>query len=220
MIKSSKAGGGAPWAGALALGLSAILAAAVLAGRMEWQGLLHTWYLSRGAGLAAYLLLWLSVCTGLLQSLGLLKGVASPLANIDIHGFTAAAGLHAAVFHAVVLLWDRYIAFSPVHILIPFAPGFRPLLVGMGSLALYGLLAVIASTHLRARLTPRLWRAIHLSSLAALALAMAHGIILGTDTGHPAVSFMYRFTGIVAGALVLLRLHKGVRNHARAGGGG
>jgi methionine sulfoxide reductase heme-binding subunit len=207
-------GPGIPWAGGATLALAAFAAGLLLSGRTGLAAILQTWYLSRAAGLIAYVLLFLSVAVGLLQSSGFLKGTTSPLANIDIHGFLSVTALYATIFHAVVLVWDQYIPFRWSDILLPFAGAFKPALVGLGSVAFYLALLVTLSTYLRAKLSAKAWRSLHWSSLIAFAFALIHGLFLGTDTNLPAVGFLYRFTGIGVAVLISYRIYKEVRAYA------
>jgi methionine sulfoxide reductase heme-binding subunit len=200
-------GNGFPWAGAGALALAGLAAGAVLAGPELLGAWLQPWYLTRAAGFVAFVLLWASVCIGLLQSTGFFKGVTSPLANIDLHTYLSLAALYATTFHAVILLFDRYVPFRLAEILIPFAGDYKPALVGIGGVAFYVALAVTVSTYLRARLKPNVWRTIHLSSLGAFALALGHAAALGTDTRAPAAGFLYRFCGLSVLVLVLYRVY-------------
>lgn len=208
-----------PWAGVAAL-TTAALVAGLLVGPVSWANLLNTWYLTRAAGLVAFVLLWASVTLGLLQSIGLLKGVTSPLANVDVHGFVSLGALYATVYHAVVLLWDRHTPFTWTEILVPFASGHEPVLVGLGIISFYVALGATITTYLRGKLTPRLWRWIHLFSLVGFFLALAHGVLLGTDTELTAVGYLYRFTGISVAFLLLCRVYKGVWGNANSTRGG
>lgn len=204
-----------PLAGALGLGLTVVGVGLLIATTPLSLGLLlRPWSLSRAAGLIAYVLLWASVVLGLLQSTGLLKGTTSPIANIDVHNFIALAAIYTGLFHGLILLWDSYISFSLTDILVPFAGSFKPALVGMGSASLYLMVLVTITTYLRGRLRPTTWRRIHLISLAGFVLALAHGLLVGTDAAAPAVAFLYRFTGFSIVALLGHRVYKGVFGHA------
>ncbi|HYG60670.1 MAG TPA: ferric reductase-like transmembrane domain-containing protein [Symbiobacteriaceae bacterium] len=208
-----------PWVGIAALGAATFGAGAVIAGQASLQGLLHPWYLTRAAGIIAFLLLWASVCAGLLQSTQFLKGASSPLANIDIHTFLSLGALYATTFHVVILLFDRYVKFSLADLLIPFASEYKPVLVGLGGLAFYIALGVSVSTYLRSKLNAKVWRAIHLTSLVAFALALVHGAVLGTDRHAAAVAFLYRFAAISVVALTGYRVYLGVKKRANSAGG-
>lgn len=199
------------WPGIAAMALSIAVSGALLR-NADPAGMLNTWYLTRASGLVAYALLFGSVAVGLLQSLGMLQGVTSPVANVDVHEHLSLGALYATVFHAVILLWDRYVPFTLAEVLVPFASDFEPAAVSLGILALYAMLLVIVSTYLRPRLQSRHWRAFHLISLVAFLFALIHGVATGSDTGHPAVAYLYRFSGISVGLLSAWRLAKGVRS--------
>lgn len=199
-----------PCAGVAAL-LLAIALAGLLLSRLDLQAVLHPWYLTRAAGLIAFLLLWAAVAVGLLQSLGMLKGVTEPGANLDVHEHLSLWSLYAATFHAVILLWDRYVPFDWFELMVPFLSDYKPVLVAWGIGAFYLTLVVTVTTYLRARLTTRVWRAIHLLSLLAFLFALVHGVAIGTDATHPAVAYLYRFTSLSAGLLLSFRVLKGVR---------
>lgn len=199
-----------PWAGSLALILG-VTVAGIFLWRVDFTAMFQPWYLSRAAGLIAYALLWASVSVGLLQSLGMLKGVTGPVANLDVHEYLGLWSIYAATFHAVILLWDHYVPFDLWEITLPFVSDYKPGLVAPGIAALYITLLVTVTTYLRTRLSTRLWRGIHLLSLVGFLFALFHGAAMGTDAGHPAVSYLYRFTGISVGLLLILRLFKEVR---------
>ncbi|MFZ5825888.1 MAG: ferric reductase-like transmembrane domain-containing protein [Bacillota bacterium] len=199
-----------PWAGVAALLLATALTGLLLA-RLDLQAVLHPWYLTRAAGLIAYLMLWAAATVGLLQSLGMLKGVTGPGANLDVHEHLSLWAIYATTFHAVILHWDRYVSFDWYELTIPFLSDYEPASVALGIGAFYLTVLVTVTTYLRSRLTPRVWRAIHLLSLPAFLFAIVHGVLLGTDADHPFVAYVYRFTAISAGLLVALRMLKGVR---------
>jgi predicted ferric reductase len=100
-----------------------------------------------------------------------------------------------AGMHAVVLLGDAYIGFSIANLLVPFTAPYRPLWTGLGTLALYLGVALIASFYLKRLVSRKLWRALHYLTYAVFALALLHGIMAGTDSGLTVVRWMYVLTG-------------------------
>lgn len=204
-----------PIAGILLL-LAAIagLVMVLLSGGVSVTALVNSWYLTRALGLLAYVLLWASLCLGILQSSGFLKGATSPVANLDLHEFLSTAALYTTVFHVVILLWDRYVTFTPTDLLIPFAGSYKPGLVGIGVVAMYITAMAIVTTYLRGHMSPKVWRWLHLTSIIGFALALAHGLLIGTDSTAPAIGFMYRFTGMSASALLIYRTVLGVKRNA------
>ncbi len=195
-----------PWAGLVTLVVAIGLAGLLLAGSpVDPTRWLQPWYLTRASGITAYLLLWTAVAVGLLQSLGMLQGVTAPLANLDVHEHLSLWSLYATVFHAVILLWDSYVPFSLAAITVPMLSAFKPVLVSLGILTFYLGLLVTVTTYLRSRMAASTWRMIHLLSLVAFVMALAHGVLLGTDTSQPLVAYMYRFTGISVAGLAVYR---------------
>ena len=96
------------------------------------------WYLSRASALAAFVLLWVSMASGLIISNKLARIWPGAFTAFDLHQFTSLLGLGFAVLHVLTLLGDRYIGYSLVQVLVPFANApYRPLWVALGQVALY-----------------------------------------------------------------------------------
>ena len=95
----------------------------------------------------------------------------------------------------IIVDYDPDSRFSLLDLLIPFRAPYRPLWTGLGSLALYLSVALIASFYLRAVVSRRVWRAFHYVTYLAFLLALVHGLMAGTDTAQPAVYWRYVATG-------------------------
>lgn len=154
------------------------------------------WYLSRTSALAAYALLWTSMMLGILLTSKLARLWPGGPTAFELHQYTGLLGLLLAVFHAFILLGDRYIGFSLQQILVPFgAAPFKPVWVGLGQVGLYLTLVVTASFYLRRRIGQRAWRLLHGLSFLMFAMALVHGIMSGTDTTNLWVRAMYWSSG-------------------------
>ena len=164
------------------------------------------WYMSRGAGLVSYVLLWATTAWGLLVSTKLVKGlVAAPFAA-GLHEFLSLATLSFAAFHGLVLLGDRYINFSLIDVVYPFAATYRPGWVGLGQVGFYLTAALVLSFYVRKKVGPRTWRAVHFFTFPAYGLVLVHGITSGTDSSALPVQVMYLATGTAIVFLVYYRL--------------
>jgi predicted ferric reductase len=139
------------------------------------------WYLSRASGLASYALLSISMLLGLLLSTRLAKEWPGGATAFVIHEHMAILGLAFGLFHALVLLGDRHTTFTLAEILLPFGACYRPLAVGMGQIALYGMAVLVGTSYVRKRIGQRVWRWIHFGSFAVFVLASAHAVVVGTD---------------------------------------
>lgn len=158
------------------------------------------WYLSRATAVVSFGLLWLSMVFGLLMTSKLSRAWPGGPTAFELHQHTSLLGLAFALFHALILLGDRYVQATLAQVLVPFAyPGGEPLWVGLGQIALYGLAAVGLSFYVKERIGRALWRLIHFASFAVFALSLAHGIWSGSDSASPLVAGVYW----VAGASVL-----------------
>jgi predicted ferric reductase len=164
------------------------------------------WYLARSSALVAYGLLWLAMLLGLLMSGRLAQLWPGGPTAFDLHQYTSLLGLAFALFHALVLLGDRYILATLPQILTPFAyVGFAPLWVGLGQLALYGMALVGLSFYVRDRMGRRLWRLVHVLSFAVFTLALAHGVMSGSDTEVAHIRVFYWASG---GSVLFLSVYR------------
>jgi predicted ferric reductase len=170
----------------------------------------HTyWYLTRAAGIVAYLLLFASVALGLVMTTDLLPRRLERFRVFDLHRFVAVLALVVTVIHALIVLPDAYIGFTPKELFVPFASPYRATWMAFGAIALYLSLAVVASFYLRPRVPYAAWRALHYVTFVVFALALAHGAGAGTDTQSMWARDMYAVTGFVVFDLLVFRLVRG-----------
>ncbi len=160
------------------------------------------WYLSRASALVAYALLWMSMVLGLLITNKMARIWPGGPTALDLHQHTGLLGLAFSLFHGLVLTGDKYIGYTLPQVFVPFSnPAYRPLWVGLGQVGFYLLAVITLSVYLRRLIGNRTWRLVHYLSFAVFLLALAHGLLSGTDTGDPWVQGMYWTSG---GSLLFL----------------
>lgn len=153
-----------------------------------------TWYITRAAGLTAYLLLWLSTAYGLAVPSRILDGMLHGSYTFEFHQFISLLAIGFTILHVVVLMFDQYAPFSLVQVLVPFLSTYRPGWVGVGILGFYIVLLVTITFYIRDRIGMKTFRAIHLLSLLSFVGAAIHGFFAGTDSPLPGVTLMYVVT--------------------------
>ena len=164
------------------------------------------WYLSRASAIAAFVLLWMSIVLGLSLTNRTARIWPGGPVVYDLHQHASLLSLVAALFHALILMGDRYIAYSLSTVLTPFASvDYQPFWVGLGQIGFYLLALVGLSFYIRRWMGTRMWRIVHYLSFGVFVLALAHGIMSGSDTSAPAVALLYWIAG---GSVVFLTLHR------------
>lgn len=152
------------------------------------------WYLTRAAGLTAYLLLWLSTLWGLALPAKIFEGKLHGAFTFEFHQFISLLSVGFTLAHIGVLLFDAYLPFSLAQILLPFISDYRPFWTGVGVLSLYIVLLVTITFYLKDKIGLRVFRAIHVTSLLGFFGAALHGLAAGTDSALPAVQWIYAGT--------------------------
>jgi predicted ferric reductase len=195
------------------IGLAALVFL-VAALRPAWLGVLPAsftgpephgyWFLSRASGIAAYVLLWISTVIGIGITSRLTRVWPGGPAAIDLHEFASLLGLGLLGVHVAVLLGDRFIVYSPLSLFVPFVGAYRPLEVALGQVAFWLLLPVTFTFYLRRWIGYRTFKVIHYASFLVFALALAHGVTSGSDTGL--VAPVYWLTGLSVVALTVARI--------------
>ena len=110
------------------------------------------WYVARSAGLVAWALLAASVLWGLALSTKILSPQVRPNWILDLHRWLGGLALTFTGVHVVSLLFDTYVQFGLVSVLVPFATGWHPGAVAWGVVSLYLLAAVEITSLLKARI--------------------------------------------------------------------
>lgn len=149
------------------------------------------WYVTRAAGICAYVLLACATALGLFQSLARALEVRAGWALAELHQFVALIAGAFVALHLLALALDPFLHFSVINLALPVSEPYRPFQVALGVLGLYALLVVLASSWLRSRLSYALWRGLHMTSFALFALVTAHGLLAGTDASAPWMKGVY-----------------------------
>jgi methionine sulfoxide reductase heme-binding subunit len=164
------------------------------------------WTTSRASGLAALMTVSLAIACGLLMALRVpaLRRRAPELRAA--HQALANATFALIGVHAVSLLFDPVLRPGLAGVLVPFAGAYRPLPTALGQIAAYGILALGATFYIRRRIGTARWRRAHRFLPAFWLLAVAHGLLVGTDITRPWALAALAAPVAVAAALVVTRL--------------
>ncbi len=155
------------------------------------------WYVTRSAGIIAYLLLWFSTVWGLAVPSKLLTPVIEHTFTFDFHEFISLLSIGFVLLHVVVLTIDRFLPYTPFQILVPFLSPYRPFWVGMGILGFYISLLVTVTFYLRSKIGVKTFRSLHVLSLLGYLGVTLHGLYAGTDSPLIAMSLLYKGTALV-----------------------
>lgn len=163
------------------------------------------WYLARAAGLIAYLLVWQATVLGLLITNRFARFWPGGPVAFEVHQHASLLGTGFTLFHALVLLGDRYIGYQLWQIALPWAGDYRPLWVGLGQIGFYLMLLVGFSFYVKSRIGLRVWRAIHWLSFGVFGLALLHGLLSGSDSSVAGVQALYWLSG---GSVLFLTIYR------------
>jgi predicted ferric reductase len=154
------------------------------------------WYVTRSAGIIAYLLLWFSMILGLAVTSKYMDLMLDRLFTYDFHQFISLLSIAFLLVHILVLLVDKYLPYSVAQILVPFISPYRPFWVGIGVISFYVILLVTITFYIKKSIGMRSFRVIHYLSLAGFLGGLLHGFFSGTDTALPAMKIVYYATGL------------------------
>jgi DMSO/TMAO reductase YedYZ heme-binding membrane subunit len=164
------------------------------------------WYVARASGLVAWALVVASCTWGLLHALRTFGRRPSPSWMLSTHRYLSALAVAAVAVHVVALLADGYVQFSVTDVLVPLVSPWHPVAVAWGIVGMYLLAAIEVTSLVRARLSPRTWRRVHMLSYVLLALVTIHLLTAGTDATDllPVTSAVLIGVAAVFGAAMLL----------------
>ncbi|NMO53189.1 ferric reductase [Actinoplanes sp. TBRC 11911] len=141
------------------------------------------WYFGRGSGVVSLVLLSLVVALGVAARSGRTPFGLPRFAVSMLH---RNVGLTAVVFlsgHVLSLLFDPYAQLRVFDLVVPFAGNYRPLWLGLGTVGLDLLAAIVVTSLLRRRIGASGWRAVHWLAYLCWPVALLHGLGTGTDRG-------------------------------------
>jgi len=156
-----------------------------------------TWYITRAAGWVAYFLLWFSMVWGLAIPTKFFERVLSPTFAVDFHEYISLLSIGFIILHVSVLMFDQYLPFSLIQILVPFLSSYRPVWVGLGVLGFYLTLLVTITFYLRKKIGQKRFKAIHTLSLIAYLGVVIHAFFAGSDSSIGAVQLIYLSTFMI-----------------------
>ena len=171
------------------------------------------WYLSRATAFVSLSLLWVSMALGLGVTNKMARFWPGAPATFAIHEYVSLLGLAFAMFHALVILGDKYISFTLTQILIPFSTlDYKPFWVGLGQVGFYTWAIVALSFYIRSTIGQKTWRLLHYLSFGMYLLALFHGIFSGTDSSAAWAQQYYWFSGASLLFLVFVRILNAIAN--------
>ncbi len=141
------------------------------------------WYLGRGAGVVALVAFTVTLVLGILTRSGRPLFTLPRFAVAEVHKTTSLLATTLLATHIVTLTLDAKAQLRWVDAVLPFTGAWRAGWVGLGTLALDLVIAVVATSLLRPRIGRRVWRAVHWAAYAMWPLAFAHSLGTGTDAG-------------------------------------
>jgi methionine sulfoxide reductase heme-binding subunit len=164
------------------------------------------WYLTRGTGIVALILLTGSVALGIANVRRVRLPGAPRFVTLGLHRAASLLAVAFVAVHVLTAVADGYVPLTVVDAVVPFSSAYHPLWIGLGAISLDLLLAVVLTSLLRRRIGYRAWRLVHWTAYASWPIALLHSIGTGTDAGSGWMTVLIVGLVSVMIAAVLARL--------------
>lgn len=175
------------------------------------------WYAIRGAGFVAAALLILLMISGIGQVTGLIYRYIEPIKAWAIHKALAYALCASIAIHVGLLLIDKFVPFSLVQILVPFASHYNngtklggislgSIAVTLGILAMYGVAIIVASSLGWIDTKKKAWRKLHYLGYLVALFVFLHAISVGSDLKYGTFREAWIAAGVLVSIAIIARL--------------
>lgn len=139
------------------------------------------WYTTRATGLAALVLLTLTVVLGIATANRFSTRSWPRFAQQDLHKRISAVTLVFLAVHVLTSVIDTYVDIGWAAAVVPFTSPYDRFWVAVGTIGADLMLAVAVSSVIRQRISARTWRALHWLAYLSWPVALAHAFGMGTD---------------------------------------
>ena len=164
------------------------------------------WYLTRGTGLVALILVTASVLIGIAASM---RAGGTRMPRFVVSGLHRNVSLLTVAFivvHVITTIADAYAPITFVDAVVPFISAYRPIWLGLGALAFDIILALVITSLVRVRIGLKTWRGIHWFAYACFPITVVHALGTGSDASqHWLLAVVAGCVGLV-GIAILARL--------------
>jgi sulfoxide reductase heme-binding subunit YedZ len=164
------------------------------------------WYLMRASGVVSLLLLTLVGALGIATTTRLRPGRVPRFVTLGLHRNVSLLAVSFLSVHVLTAMIDPDATVRAAAVVLPLPSDRYGLWLGLGALALDLIIALIVTSLLRQRLSPRIWRALHYLAYLAWPVALVHGAAIGTDSGALWMLAVDAMCIAIFGAAVALRL--------------
>ena len=132
------------------------------------------WYASRATGVVALVLLTVVFAIGIAVSRQSRVAGLPRFAVTDLHRNLSLLAVAFVGVHVLTAVLDTYVSIPALAIVIPFTSGYERFWLGLGTVALDLIIAVILTSLVRGRLPRRWWRPVHLLAYLSWPVRLWH----------------------------------------------
>ena len=172
------------------------------------------WYLTRGTGAVALVLLTVSVVLGLVGTVRFTAPRWPRFAIDTLHRDVSLLVIVILVLHILTTVLDGFAPITLLDGIFPFLSPYRPFWLGLGTLSFDLILAIVITSLVRVRLGYRSWRAVHWLAYVSWPIAVLHTLGTGSDVKQ---WWLLLLTAVCTGAvLVAVLVRIGTVDRSRA----
>ena len=139
------------------------------------------WYLMRATGIVSLILLTGVLTLGIVTAQRWRTPRLPLFVTAQVHRSVSLVAVAFLAIHVTTAIADPVAQVALAAALVPFSSQYAPFWVGLGTVALELVAALVVSSLLRRHISAGLWRGIHWAAYAAWPLAVLHGLGAGTD---------------------------------------
>lgn len=139
------------------------------------------WYLMRGSGTVSLLLLTAVLALGIATSDRRRLPGLPRFATLGMHRSISLLAVTFLSIHVVTAIIDPYASIRIVDLFVPFLVGRYTMAAGLGAVAFDLVIALVATSLLRQRISPRVWSTVHWLAYMCWPVALLHGMFIGSD---------------------------------------
>lgn len=164
-----------------------------------------SWFVARGSGMLAYILLTAVVVLGIAVSRRWHNERWPRMLVEATHRWLTITFFIFIAVHTVTVLVDPFTHFGLKDVLVPFGSYYRTIWLGLGVIATELGLAIGLSVFLRPLIGYRAWHILHLLTYVLFPLSLLHGIGTGTDTQETWATAIYALSVVLVFGVLIWR---------------